>query len=389
MSHSRKNVNKNVLSLQRDLKRNYTKIKLNILANHYSISPHLNKDQLTMKIAQANFKHAKTQRARMWPSSSSSRADISPIGIELQTFEGTRSNEHLNKQVLTEARQECMQRLDKLEQDFQTSFGTIRDKRTELFDALQKGLQAEPAAFSQIIPKVISSCHNELEEILTCISQALEHTETSAETKLRDIEQFLAGLPGQVESPLVPSVLFPIAEEEEIFSVTPPYTPLKAEQFVSDEEIDVTPEEFPALSPPDTPPLSAEQFEEILTPGPISLPPTPLSEQFGSDEEEGPTPTVTPDPVEFLPIPQDTPLSVSDEEEELVTPGPPHVSPADTPVQFVSTEEEIDQTPVPECENDEDCEAKREQGSLSGTLPRQRVICITKRDGSTDCAYQA
>ena len=330
MSKSRKN---DLLLIQKDLA-NFNKTELNTLANFYSISTQLNKETLRKEIAKVNLQQwTKKQKARMPP--------IWPLP---EDGPSQKSNEDLNKQALNTARQDCMQRLDKFKQDVVI----IRDKHTKLFDALEKALQAEPTAFSQLLLK---TCHNEVEEIATCISQALIHTEQTAE----DIEQFL--------SELAPS-----------------------EELVE------------KISLPSPPPSPQPTTKKLRGPSPL-LEPRALFPTTGifAEEEVELTPTPTEEEIELIPTP-------TEEEVELTpTPRLPElVQPVSVPavlgkgaVQFVSTEKEIDDSPVPwfgppsECESDEDCQEKQAAGSLSDLHPNQKVICVTKRDGSPDCAYQA
>ena len=388
MSHSRKsvNINKDIRLLQTDLKENFTRGELVTLAKHYGISTLLNKERLTMEIAKANLKSSKRQKARMWPVSSPeptpterkvagialtpggrfkniprtqprvgtdipsgigtftappsgeeesgkyqlasifgtppSGASGTTFGIELATL----GPEHLNRNLLASDRTNCMQRFSQLERRVFESIQSIHTKLTELFDALERGLEAEAMAFREILPKVISTCHNELQEIEDCITKALAKTEKAAIQTLQDIEEFLARLAERKSSPeiIAASSLLPPSIEEVVVEERP----------TEEERVTPSPEE-PAVPPASAPEKRTEEGVYLI----------PTGRSPGVGEE-----------------------AISPEEVVL---GP-----------FRLTEEA-------KCESDKDCERKKDSGELSNLHPKQKVICVTKRDGSPDCVYQA
>ena len=355
MSHSRKDksIPEEVILLQQDLKDGYTRRQLLTLAHHHGIPEHLNTERLTMEIAKANFKAMHKQSANFpWGTSSAA-----PAPTELATLTPTATNKAINRQTLAEASNNCGEQMDSLYQDLNTRLGDIYSRREALFNALEEGLKAAPEAFDQIAPQILGDCNQELAEIHTCLAQTADRASKTTEQKLHDVQEFMKKLhtegaahipdsltPGPIQALKAASA--PVAPVEGLGEVTPP-------KAVS------APGIIPGLVPPSPPP-------------PKDAPPTPPP----SKDAPSTPPPPSKDPEEFvfdMSVLPSVPLATGDT---------PDIKPPPPPMQSIS---EI----LAECKNDKDCEEMREAGLLSGRLPGQKVICVSKRSGSPDCAYQA
>ena len=408
MSHSRKNsVDQNLFLLQKDLKSNYTHGQLKILAEHYEISTRLNKERLTMEIAKANLKSSK-KKARMPPSNSdwpfespqqalelfgspsipshsltesqrkraaqealamSSSASSSGPMMELTSFHGTEGNVHLNKHVLQQARQDCMNHVEQLQRTTQETLATIGSGRDKMYDDLENQLQLDPQEFEDIISKVNLVCSNELNDIENCITSALTKSVVSAKA-------FIASVP-EVGTDELLQAAQELADSLESLKVglrvTPTVPGLSSPDGLGMQSAPVPVQApFAISTPPSAPAVLSGQEPRVLFPHvEETITATPTEDEgisITSTEEEGISITPTP-------------------ERPLVYPSSPTAPPPSREVESHSPDEEEVSTFI--CESDQDCEEAQREGRLSGLHEAQSVICVTKRDGTPDCAYQA
>ncbi len=250
-----------------------------------------------------------------------------------------------NKQVLDTASTDCEESLDQLESDMKNTFEVIRAKRRELFETLRSALEDEPVVFEEILPYIVSACDDELSEISKCVGGALARTESTIPQTIENIQEILSELSPEEDVELAIASAPAQAAPRGPMDVLPASAPAQVEVTGSPEPIlakekEKEEEEVTEWTPSGPPPLPDKESPSVI-----------LSRFFG-EEKESPSVILS----RFF----------GEEEETQVPPG-----------LFGSEATRA-------CESDEDCEAL-----LRGLYPGQKVICVTKRDGSSDCTFKA
>lgn len=310
-------LDEDVRLVQKDLKRNYSRRQLLILAYYYDISPYLNTEQLTFRIAKANLDN-----------------------IHLASMP---SNRETNKRVLASA-QEKLRRVNK--------------NIHQLYSDLERKLDSEPREFKTLLDEV---CGDALEKLDNCSSKSLNH--------LQKGEVFLG-------SPRVKRRVHkePLKEERKTHRHPRKVpAPRHKEHKLSIFNRQKLPSQRESQKPklPELP-LPRQRKKPIR-----KIPELPLPKQRKSEEVDRQL---------FSKTPQMEPVSLSKAPLRPPQKEEPKTSSVSV-LSFLSQEKSQPSNAV--CQSDNDCERARREGKLNDIYPKQKVICVRKRDGSSDCVYEA